>query len=67
MKYTVKQARVGADLTMQEIAYKMGIHPQTYAKYEKHPKDMSISTAEKFAEIVGLNFEDIIFLATTSN
>lgn len=65
--YTLKQARVGADLTIQEIADKLGVHAQTYSKYEKHPEDMSIAMGEKFAEIVGLNFEDIIFLPEKSN
>lgn len=65
--YTLKQARVGANLTMQETADKLGVFVQTYSKYEKHPETMSIAMGKKFAEIVGLDFEDIIFLPPNSN
>ena len=35
MAMTMKMARVGANLTQQQIADKMGIHVQTYLKMEK--------------------------------
>jgi DNA-binding XRE family transcriptional regulator len=61
VQLTMKQARIGANLTMQEIAEKMGIHYQTYSRMEAHPEDVTIKEAYKFAEITGLNFEDIFF------
>ena len=62
MKITMKQARIGAKMSQDDIANKLHIHPQTYAKYEKKPEDMSIKNAALFAEIVGVDFNDIIFL-----
>lgn len=62
----MKQARVGMDLTQQEVADKMGIHVQTYQRMESHPEDVTIKQANEFAKIVGLRFEDIFF-GTKSN
>lgn len=67
MKITMKQARIGANMSQDDIANKLHIHPQTYAKYEKQPEDMSIKNAALFAKIVGVDFNDIIFLESQSN
>ena len=61
MSLTMKQARIGIDATQQEIADKMGVHVQTYARMEKNPEDMTIKQAMLFAEIVGLPVSDICF------
>ena len=61
MQITMKQARVGANLTQADVAAKMGVHTQTYMRLEKHSGDMKIKQAKKFAKIVGLNFDDIFF------
>lgn len=67
MQLTVKQARVGANLTQEGAAKALGVHPTTFAKLEKHPDKMSIGTAYKFAQITGVDFSDIIFLDVNSN
>lgn len=61
MQITMKQARVGANMTQQDVADKMGIHVQTYMRMEAHPEDTTIRQAYNFAEITGLKFEDIFF------
>lgn len=61
MAITVKQARIGIDATQQELADKMGVHVQTYARMEKHPEDMTIKQALLFASIVGHPISDIYF------
>ena len=61
MSVTVKQARIGIEATQQEIADKMGIHVQTYARLEKHPEDMTIKQAIAFANIVKLSVSDFSF------
>lgn len=58
---TMKQARIGVDLTQQDVADKMGVHVQTYQRMEAHPEDVTIKQANEFAKIVGLRFEDIFF------
>lgn len=67
MAMTVKQARVGANLTMREMAKKLGRHEQTYSKYEKHPEEMPIKMALRVSEITGVPMDDLILLPTNSN
>lgn len=62
MTLTMKQARVGADMSQREVASLLGVHPQTYMKYEAHPEDMSIRDAKRFAKIVGVKASDIFVL-----
>ncbi len=61
MRITMKQARVGADMTQQQVADRLGVHVQTYQRMENNPEDISIKQAKNFADIVGVNFEDIFF------
>ena len=62
MQITMKQARIGADMTQAEVADKMGVHPTTYLRMEKHPEDLSIKQAHLFSNIVGVDFDDILFV-----
>lgn len=61
LQVTMKQARVGANLTQQEVADRMGVHVQTYQRMESHPGDITIKQGREFARIVGLTFDDIFF------
>ena len=61
MRITMKQARVGADMTQQQVADRLGVHVQTYQRMENNPEDISIKQGKNFADIVGVNFEDICF------
>lgn len=61
MSMTMKMARVGANLTQQEIADKMGIHVQTYSKMENDSESVTIREAKQFSEIVGVAWTDIFF------
>ena len=66
MQITMKQARIGANMTQAVVADKMGVHPTTYLRMEKHPEDLTIKQAFLFSEIVGVKFDDILF-AENSN
>ena len=61
MYITMKQARVGVELTQREVAERLGVHVQSYIKYEKDPDTMTLKTAKRFADLVGVDF-DTIFL-----
>ena len=61
MQITMKQARVGAEMTQQQVADLLGVHVQTYQRMEQHPQDVTIKQGKKFSDIVGYNFEDIFF------
>ena len=62
--YTIKQARVGANLTQQEVADLMGVHVQTFARMEKHPEDMTMKEASSFSAIGRVPIEELIFLSS---
>ena len=62
MRITMKQARIGADMTQQQVADRLGVHVQTYQRMENNPEDISIKQGKNFADIVGVNFEDIFFI-----
>lgn len=61
MNLTVKQARLLAGYTQKQIADILGVHVQTYMKWERNPGEMSISTAKQFSKIVGRGFDEIFF------
>lgn len=61
MRLTMKMARVGANLTQQEVADKMGIHVQTYAKMENDSDSVTIADAKLFSSIVNVGWTDIFF------
>lgn len=61
MQITMKQARIGANMTQAVVADKMGVHPTTYLRMEKHPEDLTIKQAFLFSKIVGVKFDDILF------
>lgn len=61
MQITMKQARVGANMTQQQVADKLGVHVQTYQRMENNPEDISIKQGKLFASIVGVLFENIFF------
>ena len=66
MHITMKQARVGADMTQQQVADRMGVHVQTYQRMENNPEDVTIRQGKSFSEIVGVRFEDIFFINTSN-
>ncbi len=61
MLVTIKQARLLANLTQEEMAHKMGVNVDTYRRIEKDPEKSSIANAKKICDIVGLSIEDIFF------
>lgn len=64
---TMIMARIGANLTQQQLADALGVHVQTYQRMEKHPEDISIKHANEFARIVGVPLKNINFLPIDSN
>lgn len=61
MKLTLKQARLLSDLTQKEVAEILGVHVQTYMKWERNPEDMSVGTAKQLSKIFNVDFEEIFF------
>lgn len=61
MIVTVKQARLLAGMTQAEISRELGVHVQTYAKYERDPDTMTIGRAKSFSATVRIPFDQIFF------
>lgn len=59
MKLTLKKARLLAGLTQKEVADILGVHVQTYMKWERNPEDMSVGTAKQLSKIFNVDFEEI--------
>lgn len=64
MMFTVKQARVLAGKTQQQIAEAIGVHRTTYFHLEQHPETMSVLQLVRFCQAVGRDTSEI-FLPTT--
>lgn len=59
---TVKQARLMSLMSQKEIAEKIGISPKAYWYKERKPGSFSVVEAYRFAKVVGLDINDIIFV-----
>lgn len=55
MKLTMKQARVGAGLTQEQMAERLGVTNITYFSYEKNPSKMRVDRLLKFSEVTGVD------------
>lgn len=58
---TLKQARIGAEMTQQDVAKAMGIDTGTYAKYEKNPETMTLKRFRDFCRVVNVSSDAIFF------
>lgn len=54
-------ARANKNLSQQALAEKLGVVRQTYQNYENYKTPMDVETAFKFSQVVGIDFDDIIF------
>lgn len=54
MKLTLKQARVGAGLTQEQMAEKLGVSTVTYNSYERDPSKMQVKSLVKFSQATGI-------------
>lgn len=66
MAYTVKQARVLAGLTQQEMADVLCIHRSTYIKLEENPDKITIGQAKAISNTTGVPVDSILFFAQNS-
>ena len=56
-----KKARILADLTQEQVAKSLNIHPITYSKWEKNPEEISIKNAKIIANVLGRSVDEIFF------
>lgn len=58
---TIKEVRVDAGITQQQMADKLGVSRQQYANYEQHPERVTIEQARRICAILGAEYERIFF------
>ena len=60
-KFTVKQAREYRELTIAEMARKIGLSSSTYYRWERNPQNISMESAERISSILNIPANDLIF------
>lgn len=64
---TLRQWRREREMTQTEVAVKIGIHPNTYKKYEKCPGECRIKTLIAICNLFDIGINQVkIFLGTKS-
>ena len=66
MKITPKEARLIKGLTIKQVAQKLNIHPQTYAKLEKNPDLFTVGQSKVLSKLFGLDYDLIFFNSESS-
>lgn len=58
-KWTLKELRVLHGMTQNEMAIKVGIHPNTYREYEADISRVRIGTIMRICEVLGIKPTEI--------
>lgn len=66
MVLTLKQARMFSDLSQRDIANLLGVHRQTYMKWEKNPDEMPLGKAKEFSKITNTPVDQIFFASDST-
>lgn len=57
----MRQWRLAKELTINDMAEACGVHPNTYALWEKNPESVKVKDALKIAEVFGVPVDEIFF------
>lgn len=63
---TMRQWRLAKELSINDMAEACGVHPNTYAAWEKDAGNVKIRDAVKIAEALGVSVDDIFFSAAAT-
>ena len=58
-KLTLRQWRLAREVSMDQMAKSLDIHPNTYAAWEQEPEKIPIGKALKITQILDVRLEDI--------
>ena len=67
MAHTVREWRRIKEISQQTVADAIGVHVNTYARWEKDAADMPIRAGFILAQLLGVSVDDIIFDPTLQN
>ena len=60
IRFSIKQWRQVRGLSQEEMAARIGVHPNTYRKMESDPMRIRLITLQKICEVPKVNSSDII-------
>ena len=60
IRFSIKQWRMVRGLSQEEMAARIGVHPNTYRKMESDPMKIRLITLLKICEALKVNSSDII-------
>lgn len=66
IEISIKDARIQAGLSQQDVAVKLGISRQAYANMEQNPGNVKVDTARRICSILGTEYERIFFSSFAS-
>ena len=55
----LRRVRQSKELTVEQLARRIGIHPTSVRRYERGEANISLITLEKFARALGCTIEDL--------
>lgn len=61
IRITLPAARKNANMTQKDLAKACGVSESTVSNWEKGRTEPTVSQARKIGEVVGINFDNIIF------
>lgn len=59
---TLKEWRRAKGISLEKMAKLIGVSMNTYIRWEREPGKMPLEKAKGFANALGIDFNDIIFL-----
>ena len=65
--FTLKQAREYREKTQEDMAKALSIHPQTYAKLEKNPEEITLSQLKQIVLYLKIPYNQLSFLPMYSS
>ncbi len=66
MGLTMRQWRLAKELTINEMATACGVHPNTYAAWEKEPEKVKVQDAVVIARVLDVPVDEIFFKPDTT-
>ena len=61
MTFTIKLARLHANLTQEQMAKEFGVCRDTYRKIEAHPDTCTIAQAKRLSQVSKIPLDQIFF------
>ena len=62
IRITLPAARKNVNMTQKDLANACGVSESTVSNWEKGKTEPSVSQAKKIGEVVGIHYDNIIFL-----